>query len=42
VLLKELTTLQRLRENNQWEHPSLAANRIYKLEKDLSTGHAGF
>lgn len=45
ILLEELTVLQSLRENDQWEYPSLAANRVYKLEKALGrdvTGHAGF
>lgn len=45
IQLRELTTLQHLWENGQWEAPSFAANRIYKLEHSLGrdvTGQAGF
>jgi len=45
VSLFELFKVSALLENGGWEHPSYAANRIYKImsEVGLSTiGHAGF
>lgn len=45
VWLVELLQAQALLENDTWEHPHYAANRVYKLMTALgqdTTGHAGY
>lgn len=39
--LSEIITIQQLRENNIWEHPNFAANRIYKLKDSLGVSTVG-
>ena len=45
VTVRELLAAQALYEEGQWEHPHLAANRIYKLLDAMgkdTTGQLGF
>jgi len=45
VWLVELLQAQALLENDHWEHPNFAANRVYKLMTALgqdTRGHAGY
>ena len=45
VKLIEVMRVQALLESDVWEHPNLAANRVYKLMSALgqdTTGHAGY
>jgi len=45
VRLIEVVTAQRLLEDDQWEHPNYAANRLYHLMEEvgqITTGHAGY
>lgn len=45
VKLIEVMRVQALLEGDIWEHPNLAANRIYSLMNALgqdTTGHAGY
>ncbi len=45
VTLREIITASALLEEGQWEQPSFAANRIYKLMENMhkdATGYAGF
>jgi hypothetical protein len=45
VTLHEVVIASTLLEKGQWEHPNMAANRIYKLMNDTgkdTTGQAGF
>ena len=45
VRLVEVMQAQALLESDVWEHPNLAANRVYKLMTALgqdTTGHAGY
>lgn len=45
VRVIELLHAQALYQDEEWQHPNYAANRIYKLMHELgqdTTGHAGF
>ncbi len=45
VTLREVLTASALLEEGKWEHPNMAASRIYHLMESLgqdTTGHAGF
>lgn len=39
--LTEITTIQQLKENDCWEQPNYAANRVYKLRDSLGQSTVG-